>query len=111
METLSSDPESRIPLPWSVASQEQRERQPQLLSASLLEGERESFSYEPRGIDWWDYWINIHVPALRKWVYPLIEGTAVESTQRREFRLPEPAAASDAHSTGASGTEATWPHS
>jgi hypothetical protein len=35
METLSSDPESRIPLPWSVASQEQRERQPQLLSASL----------------------------------------------------------------------------
>ena len=35
METLSSDPESRIPLPWSAASQAQRERQPQLLSASL----------------------------------------------------------------------------
>ena len=30
-------------------------------------------------IDWWDYWINIHIPALRKWCYPLIEGHAVES--------------------------------
>jgi hypothetical protein len=36
METLSSDPESRSSPPWSVASQEQRERQPQLLSASLM---------------------------------------------------------------------------
>ncbi len=35
METLSSDPESRTPPEWSVASQEQRERPPQVLSASL----------------------------------------------------------------------------
>ena len=65
----------------------------QLLSASLPEAERERFSYEPGEIDWWDYWINIHIPALRKWVYPLIEGTAVETRHRREFHLPETASA------------------
>ncbi len=30
-------------------------------------------------LDWWDYWINIHIPALRKWCYPLIEGRAPEA--------------------------------
>ena len=63
----------------------------QLLSALLSEEEREQFGYEPGVIDWWDYWINIHIPALRKWCYPLIEGHAVESVQRREFRLPDAA--------------------
>jgi hypothetical protein len=84
----------------------------QMLSASLPESERELFGYEPRTIDWWDYWINVHIPALRKWVYPLIEGTAVDSPRRREFRLPDPAAAaSDAGSARASAesnNEATW---
>jgi long-chain acyl-CoA synthetase len=60
----------------------------QLLSALLPEEERQQFAYEPGIIDWWDYWINIHIPALRKWCYPLIEGHARESVPRREFRLP-----------------------
>ena len=38
-------------------------------------------------IDWWDYWINIHVPALRRWVYPLIEGRAPEARPHRVFSL------------------------
>jgi long-chain acyl-CoA synthetase len=62
----------------------------QLLSALLPAEEREQFGYEPGVIDWWDYWINIHIPALRKWCYPLIEGHAVESTSHREFHLPDP---------------------
>jgi long-chain acyl-CoA synthetase len=78
----------------------------QLLSASLPEDERELFACEPNSVDWWDYWINIHVPALRKWVYPLIEGNAVESQQRREFRFPDSAAAGAG--SGAPGTQATW---
>jgi hypothetical protein len=78
----------------------------QLLSAALPEDEREQFAYEPNTVDWWDYWINIHVPALRKWVYPLIEGHAVESRQRREFHFPDPAAARAGSS--APGTQATW---
>ena len=61
----------------------------QLLSAALPENERAQFAYEPSTIDWWDYWINIHVPALRKWCYPLIEGHAIESRQRREFHFPD----------------------
>jgi fatty acyl-CoA reductase len=65
----------------------------QLLSAALPEDERQRFGYDPGEIDWWDYWINIHIPALRKWCYPLIEGGSIESRQRREFHLPEPASA------------------
>jgi thioester reductase-like protein len=57
----------------------------QLLSASLPEDERAAFRYDPSSIDWWEYWINIHIPALRRWVYPLIEGRAPESRPRRAF--------------------------
>jgi thioester reductase-like protein len=66
----------------------------QLLSALLPNDEREQFAYDPGVIDWWEYWINIHIPALRKWCYPLIEGHAVETPPRREFRLPDTAEAS-----------------
>jgi thioester reductase-like protein len=62
----------------------------QLLSASLPEDEREAFRYDPSSIDWWEYWINIHIPALRRWVYPLIEGRAPES-RRRNGSSPQPA--------------------
>lgn len=61
----------------------------QLLSALLPGNERERFAYDRGVIDWWEYWINIHIPALRKWCYPLIEGHAVESPARREFHLPD----------------------
>jgi thioester reductase-like protein len=63
----------------------------QLLSACLPEDEHQAFGYDPYSIDWWEYWINIHVPALRRWVYPLIEGRAPESRPRRDFSA-QPAA-------------------
>ncbi len=44
------------------------------LSAALPADERAAFGYDARSLDWWDYWINVHIPALRKWCYPLIEG-------------------------------------
>jgi len=59
----------------------------EVLSAALPPEERETFAYDPRAIDWWEYWINIHVPALRKWTYPLIEGRPLESRHTRNFRL------------------------
>jgi|SRR5579875_440626 len=49
------------------------------LSAALIPEEKETFGYDCRSIDWWDYWINLHIPALRKWCYPLIEGRAGET--------------------------------
>jgi len=59
----------------------------QLLSAALVPGEREAFGYDPSDVDWWDYWINIHIPALRRWVYPLIEGRPMEERPNRSFSL------------------------
>jgi hypothetical protein len=59
----------------------------QLLSAALPEDERQSFRYDPASIDWWDYWINIHIPALRRWCYPLLEGRTPEVRPRRDVSL------------------------
>ena len=63
----------------------------QLLSAALPPDEHAAFGYDPSSVDWWDYWINIHIPALRRWVYPLIEGRPMEQRMRRSFSL-QPAA-------------------
>src|SRR6267378_2413951 len=35
-----------------------------LLSAMLLPDERPVFDFAPESIDWWDYWINVHIRAL-----------------------------------------------
>ncbi|MBK6797322.1 MAG: hypothetical protein IPG76_11185 [Acidobacteria bacterium] len=53
------------------------------------EDEREAFSYDASYLDWWDYWINIHIPALRKWAYPLIEGRPIENKSRRQIEMPD----------------------
>ncbi len=81
----------------------------QLLSAALPENEREAFGYDAGTIDWWDYWINIHIPALRKWCYPLIEGRPLEARPRRESRPME--VRSDGATEGAPRSKATWPSS
>ena len=56
-----------------------------LLSALLSPEERELFGFAPETIDWWDYWINVHIPALRRWCYPLMEGRPLESRAPREL--------------------------
>jgi len=61
-----------------------------MLSAALPAEEREAFAYEPERFDWREYWIDIYVPALRRWCYPLIEtGRPPEVQARQTFRLPE----------------------
>jgi len=57
------------------------------LDAALPEEEKNDFGYDARALDWWDYWINVHIPALRKWCYPLIEGRQVEPRPRRSVPL------------------------
>lgn len=59
------------------------------LSHALVEGEREDFGYKARVLDWWDYWINVHIPALRKWTYPLIEGRPLEARPARSLENGE----------------------
>jgi thioester reductase-like protein len=55
------------------------------LSYALVPEERETFGYTTRSLDWWDYWINIHIPALRRWTYPLIEGRPLEVRAARSL--------------------------
>jgi long-chain acyl-CoA synthetase len=77
------------------------------LSFALVPEERDQFGYDTRSLDWWEYWINIHIPALRRWTYPLIEGRPLEARPPRSFQLaPENG---DAVKTGTNG--ATWRYS
>jgi len=71
------------------------------LSAALPPEEQAAFGYDTRSLDWWDYWINVHIPALRKWCYPLIEGRPPETGPRRHVPF---AAHSEASAAGAAGT-------
>ena len=77
------------------------------LSYALAPEERDHFAYDTRSLDWWEYWINIHIPALRRWTYPLIEGRPLEARPPRSFQLAP--ADSDAVKTGTNG--ATWRYS
>ncbi len=54
-----------------------------LLSTALPAEEKALFDFAPEKIDWWDYWINIHIPALRRWCYPLMEGRPLEAREAR----------------------------
>jgi thioester reductase-like protein len=51
------------------------------------------FHCHPNTIDWRSYWIDTHVPGLRKWCFPLFENKTPESyTPRHPFKLPRPSA-------------------
>jgi len=43
------------------------------LYASLAPADRERHPYAPRSIDWADYWINIHLPGLRRHIFPQLD--------------------------------------
>jgi long-chain acyl-CoA synthetase len=59
----------------------------ELLSLSLPPEEQAAFGYNANYIDWWDYWINVHIPALRKWSYPLIEGKPLAHDPRKPVQI------------------------
>lgn len=77
------------------------------LSFALVPEEKQIFGYDTASIDWWDYWINIHIPALRKWTYPLIEGRPLEARPGRNLQAAN--AAPETVRTGTNG--ATWRYS
>jgi len=78
------------------------------LSSVLVPQERNLFGYDATALDWWDYWINIHIPALRRWTYPLIEGRPLEARAARNL-APMSADNSETVKTGTTG--ATWRYS
>jgi long-chain acyl-CoA synthetase len=85
------------------------------LSQALTSEEREVFGYDTAGLDWWEYWIDIHIPALRRWTYPLIEGRPLEARAPRVLQMPPPTTATTTHENGdaaKTGTNgATWQYS
>ena len=93
----------------------------ELLSAALVPEEKDAFGYDASSIDWWEYWINIHIPAQRRWSYPLIEGRPLEPRPPREFHLPacfhfteakvEAGNGAESPGTGAKRPLAIWPSS
>jgi len=70
-----------------------------LLSTALSPEERKLFDFAPEKIDWWDYWINIHIPALRRWCYPLMEGKPLETREGRvlDWSVPPEGASAATH--------------
>ena len=84
------------------------------LSQALIPEERATFGYDTAGLDWWEYWIDIHIPALRRWTYPLIEGKPLEAREPRVLQMPAEAklsspAASENSNNARTGTNgATW---
>jgi thioester reductase-like protein len=79
------------------------------LSYALTGEEKTAFGYNTRSIDWWDYWINIHIPALRKWTYPLIEGRPLEARPSRSLQSAAVLENGEVVKTGTNG--ATWRYS
>jgi long-chain acyl-CoA synthetase len=73
------------------------------LAQSLVPEERAAFGYDAAAVDWWEYWIEIHIPALRRWTYPLIEGRPLEARAPRNLQMPE--AVKRAVKTGTDGME------
>src|SRR5712691_5407997 len=79
-----------------------------LLSAALPPEERALFSFAPESIDWWDYWINVHIPALRRWCYPLMEGRPLESREPRALDWSGELTREAALSKAATPSDSLW---
>ena len=79
------------------------------LANALVPEERATFGYNTGSLDWWEYWINIHIPALRRWTYPLIEGRPLEARPARDFQLAAAESNGEIVKTGTDG--ATWRYS
>jgi long-chain acyl-CoA synthetase len=43
------------------------------LMAVIKEKEKPLLPWYPEKLDWYDYWLNIHFPGMRKWVLPALE--------------------------------------
>lgn len=43
------------------------------LFSRISEDEKQLLTWDPEKFDWYDYWLNIHMPGLKKWVLPTLE--------------------------------------
>ncbi|MBV9956855.1 MAG: AMP-binding protein, partial [Acidobacteria bacterium] len=52
------------------------------LFARIRKDERALLTWNPEQLDWYDYWMNVHFPGLRKWVFPTLEDEMREQPKR-----------------------------
>lgn len=43
------------------------------LFSRIVKDEESLLVWNPEEFDWYDYWLNIHLPGLKKWVFPTLE--------------------------------------
>lgn len=53
------------------------------LMSLVADDEKQLLPWYPEKLDWYDYWLNVHFPGLRKWVLPQLE----EDLKRPEERV------------------------
>ena len=54
------------------------------LHAVIREKEKDLLPWYPERIDWYDYWLNIHFPGMRKWVLPTLE-EELKAVEKRSY--------------------------
>lgn len=54
------------------------------LVSSIKEKEKSLLPWYPQDLDWYDYWLNIHFPGMRKWVLPTLE-EELKAVEKRAF--------------------------
>jgi thioester reductase-like protein len=56
------------------------------------------FRWNPAGFDWRKYWLDVHMPGLRRWAFPLIDGKRPEryrAEHRVQLAEPKPMTADE----------------
>lgn len=54
------------------------------LMAMVKEKEKALLPWYPERLDWYDYWLNVHFPGMRKWVLPQLEED-LKKTEKRSY--------------------------
>jgi len=54
------------------------------LHGLIKEKEKHLLPWYPENLDWYDYWLNVHFPGIRKWVLPTLE-EELKIQERRSY--------------------------
>ena len=54
------------------------------LQSMIKEKEKQLLPWYPERLDWYDYWLNVHFPGMRKWVLPTLE-EELKAVEKRSY--------------------------
>ena len=60
------------------------------LMSMIKEKEKHLLPWYPEKLDWYDYWLNVHFPGMRKWVLPTLEED-LKIQEKRSYTYQGPA--------------------